>query len=348
MKIALDAMGGDHAPANIIHGAVLALNEFPHISRLFLTGDTPRIEAELRKHGCNDSRIEILHTTQVVGMDDSGLDAVRKKKDSSVSRAVDLVKEGHAEAIVSAGHTGAAVTASLIKLRTLPGVERPAIASIMPSLGKHWVLIDAGANPDAEPAHIVQNAIMGAAYARRVLGRENPEIGLMSNGTEEEKGNAATKETRTLLRAIPWLNFRGNVEGHDLFNDPPDVIVCDGFVGNILLKTCEAMAHAMFSMIKTEIHSSLRTKIGGLLAKPAFKRIHTKTNADEYGGMPLLGLNGITIISHGGASALAIKNALRMACETIRLEVNPHIIQAVKQLHDRNSSASPTPAQSIA
>jgi glycerol-3-phosphate acyltransferase PlsX len=233
------------------------------------------------------------------------------------------------------------VTASLIKLRTLPGVDRPAIASIMPSLGKHWVLIDAGANPDAEPAHLVQNALMGAAYARQMLGRENPEVGLMSNGTEEEKGNAATKETRALLRAVPSLNFRGNVEGHDLFNDPPDVIVCDGFVGNILLKTCEAMAHAMFSMIKKEIHSSLRTKIGGLLAKPAFKRIHKKTNADEYGGMPLLGLNGTTIISHGGASALAIKNALRMACETIRLEVNPHIIQAVKQHHDRTATATP-------
>jgi glycerol-3-phosphate acyltransferase PlsX len=156
----------------------------------------------------------------------------------------------------------------------------------------------------------------------------------MSNGTEEEKGNAATKETRALLRAIPALNFRGNVEGHDLFNDPPDVIVCDGFVGNILLKTCEAMAHAMFSMIKTELYSSLRTKIGALLAKPAFKRVHTKTNADEYGGMPLLGVNGVTIISHGGASALAMKNALRMACETIRHEVNPHIIEAVQRHHD--------------
>ena len=341
MKIALDAMGGDYAPENIIHGAVLALREFPHITKLFLTGDTPRIEAELRKHGCSDSRIEIVHTTQVVDMADSGLDSVRRKKDSSVSRAVDLVKDGRAQAIVSAGHTGAAVTASLIKLRCLPGIERPAIASIMPSLSKHWVLIDAGANPDAEPSHIVQNAFMGAAYAQRVLGRKNPEIGLMSNGTEEEKGNAATKETRALLRAIPALNFRGNVEGHDLFNDPPDVIVCDGFVGNILLKTCEAMAHAMFSMIKGEIHSSLRTKIGGLLAKPAFKRIHKKTNADEYGGMPLLGVNGVTIISHGGASALAMKNALRMACETIRHEVNPHIIEAVQRHHDHAKS---TPA----
>ena len=340
MKIALDAMGGDHAPENIVHGAVLALGTFPDISRLFLTGDTARIESELKKHGCNDSRIEIVHTTQVVDMADSGLDAVRKKKDSSVSRAVDLVKEGKAQAIVSAGHTGAAVTASLIKLRTLPGVDRPAIASIMPSLTEHWILIDAGANPDAEPSHLVQNAIMGAAYARHVLGRENPEIGLMSNGTEEEKGDARCKETRTLLRdAGAQINFRGNVEGHDIWHNPPDVVVTDGFTGNILLKSSEALAHAIFEMVKTEIRAGFRTKIGGLLAKPAFKRVHTKTNADEYGGMPLLGLNGITIISHGGASAIAIKNALRMACESIRHEVNPHIVEAIKIHHDSTTAA---------
>jgi len=340
MKIALDAMGGDHAPENIIHGAVLALRAYPHISRLFLTGDTPRIEAELKKHDCNDARIEIVHTTQIVDMADSGLDAVRKKKDSSISRAVDLVKEGKAQAVVSAGHTGAAVTASLIKLRTLPGVDRPAIAAIMPSLGKHWILIDAGANPDAEPSHLVQNAIMGAAYARQVLGRENPEVGLMSNGTEEEKGNALCKETHTLIRSAgAQINFRGNVEGHDIWHNPPDVVVTDGFTGNIILKSAEALSHAIFDMVKREIVASFRTKIGGLLARPAFKRVHKKTNADEYGGMPLLGLNGITIISHGGASALAIQNALRMACESIRHEVNPHIVEAIKIHHDSHTAA---------
>ncbi len=340
MKIALDAMGGDYAPENIVHGAVLALRAYPHISRLFLTGDTPRIETELKKYACNDSRIEIVHTTQIVDMSDSGLDAVRKKKDSSVSRAVDLVKDGKAQAIVSAGHTGAAVTASLIKLRTLPGVERPAIATIMPSLGKHWVLIDAGANPDAQPSHLMQNAIMGAAYARHVLGRQNPEVGLMSNGTEEEKGNALCKETYTMIRnAGAQLNFRGNVEGHDIWHQPPDVVVTDGFTGNILLKSSEALAHAIFDMVKTEIKAGFRTKIGGLLAKPAFKRVHKKTNADEYGGMPLLGLNGITIISHGGASAVAIMNALRMACESIRHEVNPHIVEAIKIHHDSTTAA---------
>lgn len=340
MKIALDAMGGDHAPGHIVHGAALALAAYPHISKLYLTGDTPRIEAELRKRGCSDSRIEIVHTTQVVDMSDSGLDAVRRKKDSSVSVAVDLVKNGKAQAVVSAGHTGAAVTASLIKLRTLPGVDRPAIASIMPSVSKFWVLIDAGANPDAEPAHLFQNGLMGAAYARQVLGRVNPEVGLMSNGTEEEKGNALCKEAFSIFRSSPGeLHFRGNVEGHDIWHNPPDVVVTDGFTGNILLKSSEALAHAIFDMVKAEIGSGLRTKIGGLLARPAFRRVHAKTNADEYGGMPLLGLNGITIIAHGGASPDAIKNALRMACESIRHDVNPHIIQAVKHHHDSTTAA---------
>ena len=344
MKIALDAMGGDHAPANIVYGAILALAELPQISTLYLTGDRPRVEAELKKHGCSDGRIELIHTTQVVDMHDSGLDAVRRKKDSSISRAVDLVKAGKAQAIVSAGHTGAAVTASLIKLRTLPGIDRPAIASLMPSLSKHWILIDAGANPDSEPEHLVENAFMGAAYAEHVLGRKNPEIGLMSNGTEEDKGNTLTKETGALLRTVHALNFRGNVEGHDLFHNPPDVVVCDGFVGNVLLKTSEALAHAMFDMIKGELFSGMLTKLGGLLAKPAFKRIYKKTSADEYGGMPLLGVNGVTIISHGGASAIAMKNALRMACETISHEVNPHIISAVQRYHDSTASHAHAPA----
>jgi len=194
-----------------------------------------------------------------------------------------------------------------------------------------WLLIDAGANPDSLPEHLVQNALMGSAYARHVMGRSNPRVGLMSNGTEEEKGNALCKETGKLLRTTPGINFIGNVEGHDLWETPPDVVVCDGFTGNIILKTSEALAHALFGMIKEEIVSTTRTKIGGLLAKPAFKRIHKKTSADESGGMPLLGLNGITIIAHGGASAYAMKNAIRMACDTISHQVNPHIEAAISQ-----------------
>lgn len=332
MKIALDVMGGDHAPQNPMGGVKLALETLPQLEKIFLVGVPDLIEREMKAQGIPAGpKLEIVAATQVVDMSDSGLDAVRKKKDSSISRAVDLVKDKVADAVVSAGHTGAAVTASLIKLRTLPHIERPAIASVMPSMTTTWLLIDAGANPDSLPEHLVQNALMGSAYARHVLGRSNPRVGLMSNGTEEEKGNALCKETGKLLRTTPGIHFIGNVEGHDLWENPPDVVVCDGFTGNIILKTSEALAHALFGMIKEEILSSARTKIGGMLAKPAFKRIHKKTSADESGGMPLLGLNGITIIAHGGASAYAMKNAIRMACDTISHQVNPHIEAAVSQ-----------------
>lgn len=333
MRIALDVMGGDFAPQNPVGGVKLALRELTAMEKVFLVGVPEVIQRELDAQEVSSDRIEIVPASQVVNMHDSGLDAVRRKKDSSISRAVDLVKDGKADAVVSAGHTGAAVAASLIKLRTLPGIDRPAIASVMPSKTKFWTLIDAGANPDSEPEHLVQNAIMGAAYATHVLGRSNPQIGLMSNGTEEDKGNALCKEARKLLRRTQGIHFIGNVEGHDLWDTPPDVVVCDGYTGNILLKTSEALAHAIFHMVKTEIHSSLITKLGGALARPAFRRVHKITNADEYGGMPLLGLNGITIIAHGGASAIAMKNALRMACESISHEVNPHIEEAVRKHH---------------
>ncbi len=332
MKIALDVMGGDHAPQNPIGGVKLALETLPQVEKIFLVGVSEVVERELKAQGISSSKLEIVPASQVVDMSDSGLDAVRKKKDSSISRAVDLVKEGKADAVVSAGHTGAAVTASLIKLRTLPHIERPAIVAIMPSLTKNWLLIDAGANPDSEPQHLVQNAIMGTAFARHVLGRTDPVVGLMSNGTEEEKGNALCKETGKLLRHTKGIHFRGNVEGHDIWEDPPDVVVCDGFTGNIILKSAEALAHSMFAMIKREIlASSLPVKIGAKLTRPAFKRVHSLTSADEAGGMPLLGLRGITIIAHGGASAYAMKNAIRQACESIKHQINPHIEAAATQ-----------------
>lgn len=338
MKIALDAMGGDYAPKNIIAGAVLALREYPQITRLFLTGDTARIEAELKANHFSDSRIEIVHASQVVEMTDGATDAVRRKKDSSVSRAVDLVKSGDAEAIVSAGHTGAAVAACTIKLRTLPGIERPAIAALMPTQTNRFVLIDAGANTDPEPVHLLQNAIMGAVYCKHVLGHKNPSIGLMSIGSEDEKGNDFTKEVFNLLKGGP-LNFRGNVEGHDLFENPVEVVVCDGFTGNVVLKTSEAIAHAIFGWLKTEIYKSPVRKLGAMLARGAFKSIHKKTNADEYGGMPLLGINGICIIAHGGSSPVAVKNAIRAACESIGQQVNPHIIEEIRR-HNEETTAT--------
>ena len=338
MKIALDAMGGDYAPKNIIAGAVLALREYPQITKLFLAGDTARIEAELKSHHFTDQRIEIVHTTQIVDMNDSGLDAVRRKKDSSISRSVELVKIGAADAVVSAGHTGAAVTASLIKLRTLPGIDRPAIASIMPTEKNRFVLIDAGANPDPKPQNLVENAIMGAAYSRHVLGYKNPAIGLMSIGTEEGKGDDFTTKVFDLLKES-GLNFRGNVEGHDLFENPVEVVVCDGFTGNVVLKTSEAIAHAIFSWVKNEVmRGGLLPRIGGMLVKPALNVIKKKTSSDEVGGSQLLGVNGITIIAHGGSSPQAIKNAIRTAMESITNQVNPHIIEEIKRYNEATTA----------
>jgi phosphate acyltransferase len=224
-------------------------------------------------------------------------------------------------------------------LRTLPGIERPGIAATMPTETNLFVLIDAGANTDPTPQQMLQNAIMGSVYSRHVLGYRNPRVGLMSIGTEEEKGNDFTRETFELLKNGPII-FHGNVEGHDLFENPVEVVVADGFTGNIVLKTSEAIAHAIFRWLKHEIYKSPISKLGGMLAKPAFKAIHQKTNADEYGGMPLLGVNGVCIIAHGGSSPVAIKNAIRMARQSIAQQVNPHIVDAIAAVAAPASSAA--------
>jgi len=333
MKIALDAMGGDFAPKNTVAGAAQALREYPHITKLFLVGDKDRIQAELDLNKCADPRIEIVHASQVVEMSDAAVESVRRKKDSSVSRAVDLVKSGQAEAIVSAGHTGAAVAATTIKLRTLPGVDRPGIASIIPTESNVFVLIDAGANIDARPMHLLQYAVMGSVYSKHVLKYENPAIGLMSIGDEDVKGSDFTKEVFKLLKESK-LNFRGNIEGHDLFENPVEVVLCDGFVGNVVLKTCEAIGTAIFQWLKHELSKSIVRKAGALIAKGAFVAIRKKINYEEYGGSPLLGVNGICIIAHGASTPKAIKNAIRVAAEGIQQQINPHIVAELEKYHD--------------
>jgi len=345
MRIALDAMGGDYAPANTVAGAVMALREYPKITKIFLTGDEQAVRAELAKHGCTDLRVEIVHTTQVVEMSDAAVEAVRKKKDSSVSRAVDLVKKGEADAIVSAGHTGAAVAATTIKLRTLEGIERPGIASYLPTEKNVCVLIDAGANIDAKPLHLLQYAIMGSVLSSQVLGYKNPEIGLMSIGGEDVKGSEFTKEVFKLLKGSS-LNFRGNIEGHDLFEHPVEVVLCDGFTGNVVLKTAEATASAVFRWLKRELKSTPLRIMGAWIARNAFRAIRRKTNYENYGGSPLLGVDGICIIAHGSSSPLAIKNAVRVAVEFIEQQVNPKIVEAVRAYNQQNPSARP--AESVA
>jgi glycerol-3-phosphate acyltransferase PlsX len=305
-----------------------------------LVGDSKQIEAELKKQRCNDSRVEIVHASQVVDMSDRAVESVRRKKDSSVSRAVDLVKHGQADAIVSAGHTGAAVAASKIKLRTLPGIDRPGIAAILPTETNVFVLIDAGANIDARPEHLFQYAIMGSVYSRHVLGYPKPSVGLISLGEEDVKGNEMTKEVFKMLKKSS-LNFVGNIEGRHLFEDPVEVVVCDGFVGNVILKTCESISVAIFEWLKHELSRTPMRKLGAFLARESFRTIKDKTNYEEYGGSPLLGVNGICIIAHGSSSSLAIKNALRVAAESIEHQVNPHIIEEVQRYHESAAPLEP-------
>ncbi|MFZ4115885.1 MAG: phosphate acyltransferase PlsX [Chthoniobacterales bacterium] len=339
MKIVLDAMGGDYAPESTVAGAVLALQEYPKISRLFLTGDEVSLSAELKKLDYSDPRIEIVHTTQIVAMEDKAIDAVRRKKDSSISRAVDLVKSGEAEAVVSAGHTGAAVAATTIKLRMLEGVERPGIASFFPTEKNTCILMDAGANVDARPEHMLQYAIMGSVLAKHFLGYENPVIGLMSIGEEDVKGSEFTKEIFKLLKSSS-LHFRGNIEGNDLFKNPVEIVLCDGFTGNVVLKTMEATAGAVFHWLKKELMKTPIRMAGAWLARNAFRSIRKQTNPEMYGGSPLLGVNGICIIAHGSSSPLAVKNAIRVAIEFIEQGVNPKIVEALREYNAQHAAES--------
>jgi glycerol-3-phosphate acyltransferase PlsX len=329
MKIALDAMGGDHAPAHPVAAALRALEAYPQITRLVLVGDEDALRRELRGHGAEPGeRLHLFPTTQVIEMTDSAVDAVRRKKDSSLCRAVDLVKEGAVDAVVSAGNTGALVAACTIKLRTLPGVDRAGLACPMPSRSGVWLLLDAGASVDARPEHLVAYGCMGSIYAQHILGMARPRVGLLSVGTEESKGNELTRNTFPLLQQAP-IEFIGNVEGHGLFEGAADVVVCDGFVGNITLKTAESLAKTTFKWIKEEIQSNPLRMAGALLAQGAFKTIKKKTNADEYGGALLLGVNGICVKAHGSSSVHALFNSLRVACESVTRQVNPLIIQAL-------------------
>jgi glycerol-3-phosphate acyltransferase PlsX len=331
MKVALDAMGGDHAPAVNIGGAIDALRLYPKLEHLFLVGDQATLQAECAKQGLdlNDPRVGIVHAPEVIGMSEPGAKTVRRKKLSSISIAMDMVKDGQADAFVSAGNTGAVVAAATLKLRTLPGVDRAGIASGLPNEFGLCNILDAGANPEAKPEHLVAYALMGTAFARHVLGKPDPKVGLMSNGEEDEKGTTFTKETFALLKQTPGINFIGNIEGHDLFETELDVVVCDGFTGNVVLKSCEATAKAVSKWLKTEIKASPIRILGAILAKGAFKALKAKSSYETYGGSPLLGVNGVVIIAHGSSSALAVQNAIRVGLETVGSRVNPHIESAV-------------------
>jgi glycerol-3-phosphate acyltransferase PlsX len=335
MKLALDAMGGDHAPSINIGGASEALRLYPRLKHLFLVGDEAVLREECTKQGLDlrDPRVSIVHAPEVIGMSEPGAKTVRRKKLSSINVAMDLVKDGHADAFVSAGNTGAAVAAATLKLRTLKGVDRAGIATAIPNEHGLCSILDAGANPEAKPEHLVAYAVMGTAFARHVLGVKNPRVGLMSNGEEDEKGTAFTKETFKLLQRTAGIHFIGNVEGHDLFETELDVVLCDGFTGNVMLKTVESTAKAVSKWLKAEITASPLRMLGALIAKGAFTALKEKSSYETYGGSPLLGVNGVVIIAHGSSSALAVRNAIRVGIETVSHRVNPRIEEALAAIH---------------
>ncbi|MDF7826034.1 phosphate acyltransferase PlsX [Pontiellaceae bacterium B12227] len=330
MRISIDAMGGDYAPQEIVAGTLQAAENLQGLEKLYLVGDETAIQAELAKHkGTVPSCIEIVHCTEVVEMGESPAVAIRRKKDSSIARSVMLVKDGKADAVFSAGNTGAAVAAATLKLRTLKGVSRPAIATVMPTQTGPFVLLDAGANPDSTPEMIQQFAVMGNIYSREILGVKEPTVGLLSIGEEAAKGNETTKKTFGLLEKT-HLNFIGNVESRDLFNGKVSVAVCDGFVGNVVLKTSEAVARMIGNWLKTMFRKNIGRMLGYLLSRGVFKEMKSHADPSSYGGAPLLGANGVVIIGHGSSNAFATLNAIRVASEAIDHDVN-HLIEAELQ-----------------
>jgi phosphate acyltransferase len=330
-RIALDAMGGDHAPGEIVQGALLAVEEYPDVE-INLVGR----EEVLREHLGSGipSRITITDAREVVDMTDNALAPLRRKRNSSIRVCANLVAEGKANAMVSAGHTGAAMTSAYKVLGTIEGVSRPALAAVLPNASGYTVLLDVGANVDAKPAYLREFAVMGHFYAQMIFGIDAPRVGLMSIGEEEGKGNELTKETFRVLKET-GLNFMGNAEGRDVFNGNMDVIVCDGFIGNVVLKASESLAEMMGKLIREELTRSTTRKVGALLAKGAFADIKKRTDYSEYGGAPLLGVNGGCIISHGRSSAKAIKNAIRVAHGFAQNRVDAKIRAKISDLHTR-------------
>ncbi|MFA5204197.1 MAG: phosphate acyltransferase PlsX [Lentisphaeria bacterium] len=333
LPIAVDVMGGDFGPRPLVEGVGQALDLLPDAGPLLLVGDEAQVRAELTRLGkAGDPRLSVVHADAVMEMDDPATAALRGKAKASITVAVDLVKKGLASAVVSAGHTGASVAASVVKLRMLPGIDRPGIATVFPTATGRFVLLDAGANVDAKPEHLVHYAVMGDMYARHILGVDKPRVGLLSVGTENEKGNELTKAAFKLLQAVPHIQFIGNVEGHDLFEGHVDVVVCDGFVGNVVLKTSESLAKAIAHILKDKLSKTVIRKLGALLSSGAYRELKQVGDYAEYGGAPLLGVNGVVIIGHGSSSPKAMRNAIRVAREFITHDVNAKIIREIEGL----------------
>ncbi len=336
--IAVDAMGSDKGPPEMVGAVKLALERYPEIAPIILVGDESTIAPLLDEAALADHpKIRTFHASQVVDMDDKPIQAMKHKQDSSMARSIELVKDGEAAVVVSCGNTGTLMASGTIRLRTMEGIERPALATVMPRQKGHFVLIDAGANPLAKPEHLVHNAVLGSDYCKHVLGTENPRVGLMTIGTEEGKGNETTNAANELLKSISEvINYHGPIEGFQLFEDVVDVVVCDGFTGNVVLKTCESLFKCLFKdFLGGEIRKNPMRQFGYLCSKGAYDAIRDQLNPDRYGGAPLLGLKGNILKAHGSSNRESVMNAIRIANEIISADLNSQItgdIQKANQI----------------
>ena len=330
IKIAVDSMGSDNSPYSEVEGAVQAAKAYG--VNVILVGKESLLAPLLKEAGgAGLSSIEIRNATQVITMDEPPTAALRRKKDSSIRVAAELVRDKTASGLVSAGNTGAIMAISKMVFGAVPGVDRPALAAILPTLAGHAVVLDVGANVTCKPHHLVQFAVMGHLFSKKIIGVASPRVGLMSVGEEESKGNDLTKEVHKALKQL-HLNFIGNVEGRDLYNGRADVIVCDGFTGNVALKTSEGLIEAVLKLLKDELSRNLKAKLGALLSQQSFKRLKKRLDYSEYGGAPLIGLRGVSIICHGRSSSNAIKNAIRVAREYAENQVNAKLEAELSQI----------------
>lgn len=312
MKIAVDAMGGDNAPEEIVKGCMLAARELKDV-KIYLIGKEDSIRKELKKKDSDSSNlpIEIINASEVIDNSESPVKAVKTKKDSSMIKGLELLKKEEVDAFISAGSTGAFMAGALLKVGRIKGIDRPALASVIPTVRGGTLLLDMGANTDVKPKNLIQFAVMGSIYASRVIGIKEPKVALLNIGKEKEKGSQLTKEAYKILSEEPYINFIGNMEARELFEEGADVLVCDGFSGNVFLKAIEGMAFTIFNLIKKEAESSFSSKIGALLLKSKFKSVISKLDYTEYGGAPFLGIKGVCIKCHGSSNAKAVKNAIR-------------------------------------
>lgn len=324
IKVAVDAMGGDNAPAEIVKGSIEAVQASKKL-KVYLVGRKDAVEAELSKYSYPAEQVEVVHAEEVIEMAEPPVMAVRRKKDSSIVVAMNMVKRGECDAYVSAGSTGANLVGGQVIVGRIRGVERPPLAPLIPTAKGVSLLIDCGANVDARPSHLVQFAKMGSIYMEHVMGVKNPRVAIVNIGAEEEKGNALVKETFPLLKECTDINFIGSIEARDIPAGYADVVVCEAFVGNVILKLYEGVGGTLIKEVKAGMMSSLRSKIGALLVKPALKKTLKRFQADEYGGAPLLGLNGLVVKTHGSSKAIEIKNSILQCITFMEQDINGKI-----------------------